>query len=56
MNAWIPQEFIDSVSAQILNPQRRGHADEYAEMALALIESTYANATPIRLDGGYRMT
>jgi 3-hydroxyacyl-CoA dehydrogenase/3-hydroxy-2-methylbutyryl-CoA dehydrogenase len=56
MNAGLPQAFIDSVSAQILNPQRLGHADEYAEMALALIENTYANATSIRLDGGYRMS
>src|SRR5712691_10102946 len=56
MNAWIPKAFIDSVSAQILNPQRLGHADAYAEMALALIENTYANATSIRLDGGFRMT
>lgn len=56
MNAWIPREYIDSVSKQILNPQRLGHADEYADMALALIENTYANATSIRLDGGYRMT
>jgi hypothetical protein len=27
-----------------------------ALMALALIENTYANATSIRLDGGYRMS
>ena len=56
MNAWIPQDYIDSVSAKVLNPQRLGHADEYAAMALALIENTYANATSIRLDGGYRMS
>ena len=56
MNAWIPPEYLDSVARQILNPQRLGHADEYAEMALALIENTYANATSIRLDGGYRMS
>lgn len=55
MNAGLPQEFVDAVSAQIPNPQRLGHADEYAQMALALIENTYANATSIRLDGGYRM-
>jgi NAD(P)-dependent dehydrogenase (short-subunit alcohol dehydrogenase family) len=36
MNAWIPQEFVDSVSTRILNPQRLGQAGEYAEMALAL--------------------
>ena len=56
MNAGLPPEFVDAVSAQILNPQRLGHADEYAQMALALIENTYANATSIRLDGGFRMT
>jgi len=56
MNAWIPQDYVDSVSAQILNPQRLGQAGEYAAMALALIENTYANAASIRLDGGYRMS
>jgi 3-hydroxyacyl-CoA dehydrogenase/3-hydroxy-2-methylbutyryl-CoA dehydrogenase len=56
MNASLPQAFVDAVSAQILNPQRLGYADEYAHMALALIENTYANASSIRLDGGYRMS
>ena len=56
MNAWIPRDYLDSVSAQILNPRRLGHASEYAAMALALIENTYANAASIRLDGGYRMS
>jgi NAD(P)-dependent dehydrogenase (short-subunit alcohol dehydrogenase family) len=56
MNAGVPQEFVDSVSTRILNPQRLGQAGEYAAMALALIENTYANATSIRLDGGYRMS
>lgn len=56
MNASLPPEFVDAVSAQILNPQRLGYADEYAHMAVALIENTYANATSIRLDGGYRMS
>src|SRR6202023_334224 len=50
MNAWIPQDYIDAVSAQILNLRRMGHASEDGEMALALIENTYANATSIRLD------
>jgi NAD(P)-dependent dehydrogenase (short-subunit alcohol dehydrogenase family) len=56
MNAWIPQDYIDSVSAQVPNPRRLGKAAEYAAMALAMIENTYANATSIRLDGGYRMS
>jgi NAD(P)-dependent dehydrogenase (short-subunit alcohol dehydrogenase family) len=56
MNDWIPREYLDSVSGQVPNPQRLGQAGEYAEMALALIENTYANATSIRLDGGYRMS
>jgi 3-hydroxyacyl-CoA dehydrogenase / 3-hydroxy-2-methylbutyryl-CoA dehydrogenase len=56
MNAWIPPDFIEAVSAQIPNPQRLGRSGEYAAMALALIENTYANATSVRLDGAYRMT
>jgi 3-hydroxyacyl-CoA dehydrogenase/3-hydroxy-2-methylbutyryl-CoA dehydrogenase len=56
MNAGLPQEFVDAVSAQIPNPQRLGRADEYAQLAVALIENTYANAASVRLDGGYRMT
>jgi hypothetical protein len=56
MNASIPPDYIDSVSAQIPGPQRLGHGDEYAAMALALIENSYANATSVRLEGGYRMS
>jgi NAD(P)-dependent dehydrogenase (short-subunit alcohol dehydrogenase family) len=35
-------------------PKRMGHADEYAHMAMAIIENPYFNGEVIRLDGGIR--
>ncbi len=56
MNSGLPPEFVEQVSRQIPNPGRLGRSEEFAAMALALIENAYANAALIRLDGGYRMT
>lgn len=37
-------------------PQRLGHPEEYAKLALHIIENEYINGETIRLDGGLRMT
>jgi NAD(P)-dependent dehydrogenase (short-subunit alcohol dehydrogenase family) len=39
---------------QILHPKRMGHADEYAQLALAIAANDYLNGEVIRLDGGFR--
>jgi NAD(P)-dependent dehydrogenase (short-subunit alcohol dehydrogenase family) len=37
-------------------PKRLGHPQEYAQLAIQLIENEYINGETIRLDGGLRMT
>lgn len=37
-------------------PQRLGHPEEYAQLAMQLIENEYINGETIRLDGGLRMS
>lgn len=44
-----------SLAASVPFPKRFGVPDEYAALALALIENDYMNAEDIRLDGGIRM-
>jgi NAD(P)-dependent dehydrogenase (short-subunit alcohol dehydrogenase family) len=36
------------------NPKRMGHADEYARLALAIIDNDYLNGEVIRIDGALR--
>ncbi|MGE9809456.1 SDR family NAD(P)-dependent oxidoreductase [Janibacter sp. G1551] len=36
------------------NPKRMGHADEYANLALQIVDNDYLNGTTIRIDGALR--
>jgi NAD(P)-dependent dehydrogenase (short-subunit alcohol dehydrogenase family) len=36
------------------NPKRMGHADEYARLALAIVDNDYLNGEVIRIDGALR--
>jgi len=36
-------------------PKRLGQAEEYARLAVFMVENPYLNAAAIRLDGGIRM-
>ena len=36
------------------NPKRMGHADEYARLALAIVDNDYLNGEVIRIDGAQR--
>ena len=38
------------------NPKRMGHADEYAKLALQIVDNDYLNGTVIRIDGALRFT
>lgn len=55
MVAMMPQGVQDALGAQVPFPKRLGQADEYARLALFLIENVYMNAASVRLDGGIRM-
>ncbi len=55
MMAMMPQPVQDALAAQVPFPKRLGTADEYARLAIFIVENSYVNAESIRLDGGIRM-
>ena len=50
-----PQNVKDALGAQVPFPKRLGNPEEYASLALTMIENGYFNGEDIRLDGGIRM-
>ncbi|WP_294173221.1 SDR family oxidoreductase [uncultured Sphingomonas sp.] len=55
MVAMMPSQVQDALAAQVPFPKRLGRPEEYAELAVFMIESGYLNAEHVRLDGGIRM-
>lgn len=55
MLATVSEEFRAGLAAGIPFPQRLGRPDEYADLALSLIDLDYLNGETIRLDGALRM-
>ncbi|MFE4668125.1 SDR family NAD(P)-dependent oxidoreductase [Streptomyces sp. NPDC056716] len=55
MLATISEEFRASLAAGVPFPQRLGRPDEYAQLALTIIEHDYLNGETIRMDGALRM-
>jgi NAD(P)-dependent dehydrogenase (short-subunit alcohol dehydrogenase family) len=53
--ASLPQEAQDSLAAAIPFPRRLGDADEFAALALHIIDNPYLNGEVIRLDASLRM-
>jgi NAD(P)-dependent dehydrogenase (short-subunit alcohol dehydrogenase family) len=49
------EEFRQSLAAQVPNPARLGKPDEFASLALHIIENQMLNGETIRLDGAIRM-
>lgn len=50
-----PQNVRDALAASVPFPKRLGVPDEYAKLALCMIETGYFNGEDVRLDGGIRM-
>lgn len=50
-----PQNVRDALAASVPFPKRLGQPDEYAKLALCMIETGYFNGEDVRLDGGIRM-
>jgi len=48
-------EIKDRLGAQVPNPARLGHPDEFARMAESILDNPYLNGETIRLDGAVRM-
>lgn len=55
MLAGLPQNVQDSLAATVPFPKRLGEPDEFAALAVFLIENAYLNGAAIRLDGALRM-
>ncbi|EHK88989.1 SDR family NAD(P)-dependent oxidoreductase [Saccharomonospora azurea] len=55
MMAGITEEFRESLAASVPFPKRLGTPDEYAQLALNIVEHDYLNGEVIRLDGALRM-
>ena len=53
--AGAPQNVRDALGAQVPHPPRLGQPDEYAALALCMIETGYFNGEDVRLDGAIRM-
>lgn len=51
----LPQQAQDSLAAAIPFPRRLGDADEFASLALHMIDNPYLNGEVVRLDGSLRM-
>ncbi len=51
----MPQQVQDSLAAQIPFPKRLGKANEFAKLALHIIDNEMLNGCVIRLDGAIRM-
>ncbi len=50
-----PQPVKDALAASVPFPKRLGRPEEYARLALAMIENPYMNGEDVRLDGAIRM-
>jgi NAD(P)-dependent dehydrogenase (short-subunit alcohol dehydrogenase family) len=50
------QEIRDNLGAQVPHPSRLGHADEFASLAMHVVENKMLNGETIRLDGAIRMS
>lgn len=51
-----PQNVKDALAASVPFPKRLGKPDEYARLALTMIECGYFNGEDVRLDGAIRMS
>ncbi len=51
----ISQELQDSIATNIPHPSRMAKPDEFAKLALHIVDNDYLNGTVIRLDGASRL-
>ena len=51
----LPEKAREVLGASVPFPKRMGNPDEYAQLALAMIENSYFNGEDVRLDGAIRM-
>jgi hypothetical protein len=51
----LPDDVRDSLAKTVPHPSRLGEPDEYAKLALHIIDNGMLNGETIRLDGAIRM-
>lgn len=51
----LDQDVIGALAAEVVEPSRLGHPDEFAQLVLAAVANDYLNGEVIRLDGALRM-
>ncbi len=54
LTAGIPDDFAEQLTKDAAFPKRMGRPDEYARIAIAMIETPMVNGVTLRLDGGQR--
>ena len=52
----VSPELQESLAANIPFPSRMGRPDEFAKLALHIVDNAYLNGTVIRIDGASRLT
>lgn len=55
MLARLRADIRDGLAASVPHPKRLGDPDDFAQLAVALLQNPYVNAETVRLDGGIRM-
>jgi len=55
MLARLPSEIRDELAMAVPHPKRLGDGDDFAHLAIALLENRYINGETVRLDGAIRM-
>jgi NAD(P)-dependent dehydrogenase (short-subunit alcohol dehydrogenase family) len=53
--AGLPEKVRDALAASVPFPKKLGNPNEYAHLALTMIENAYFNGEDVRLDGAIRM-
>jgi NAD(P)-dependent dehydrogenase (short-subunit alcohol dehydrogenase family) len=54
LTALVPEQMAESLTKDAAFPRRMGKPDEYARLAIAIVENPMLNGTTIRLDAGQR--
>src|SRR6185312_460532 len=55
MLARLRDDIREGLAASVPHPKRLGHPEDYAHMAVSLLENGYVNGHTVRLDGAIRM-
>ena len=51
----LPEKAIEALNASVPFPKRLGKPEEYAKLAMVMLENSYFNGEDVRLDGAIRM-